>query len=176
MPRKRRGPLTLREVALYWARRRGSVEDKFWARVQPTTGCWLWLGAIGTWGYGVLSPGGSLPVRSAHRVSWEIHNGPIPDGLFVCHHCDVRHCVRPDHLFLGTAKDNVADMIAKGRRGDIPSPSKRGEEHYAARLSDVAVAEIRAEIAAGELHRVIASRHDITRQYVGMLARGHRRV
>lgn len=54
-----------------------------------------------------------------HRVSWEIHNGPIPDGLMVCHHCDVRHCVRPDHLFIGTQRDNIADMIAKGRKAHV---------------------------------------------------------
>jgi hypothetical protein len=53
--------------------------------------------------------------RLAHRMSWEMHFGPIPEGMLVLHHCDVRRCVRPDHLFLGTARDNTRDMIAKGR-------------------------------------------------------------
>jgi hypothetical protein len=167
--------MTPREIALFWSRQRhGTIEDKFWARVEREPGCWHWQGAISTWGYGFLHADGR--VRHAHRVSWEINVGPIPEGMMVCHHCDVRDCVNPDHLFLGTAKDNVADMIAKGRRADIVPPSRRGEEHYAARLSDVVVSEIRAAVAAGELHRLIALRYGVTRQYVGMLAKGARRV
>lgn len=80
--------------------------------------CWLWTGGKGGNGYGYLAVDGKTV--SAHRVSYEMHNGPIPDddsyhGMCVCHKCDTPLCVRPDHLFLGTIKDNADDMLAKGR-------------------------------------------------------------
>lgn len=93
-----------------------SLEDRFWPRVQKTDGCWLWTGPKNQFGYGHMNSGryhGN--VRSSHRVSWLIHFGPIPPGLFVLHRCDNPPCVRPDHLFLGTQSDNLADMRAKGR-------------------------------------------------------------
>ena len=160
------------EIRLFWARR-GTTEDKFWARVEKGPDCWQWLGAISTWGYGFFRVDGKT--RHAHRVSWEMHNGPIPEGLWVLHHCDNPPCVNPDHLFLGTAKTNVADMIAKGRRGHM-RPRLRGEQHHAAKLSDAQVDEIRAALARGEIHRLIAARFGISRAYVGMLANGKRRT
>lgn len=90
----------------------------FWASVAiAEDGCWNWTGAIGAGGYGSFGSGYriGLPQR-AHRASWTIHFGDIPDGIFVCHHCDNPPCVRPSHLFLGTVQDNHADMDAKGRR------------------------------------------------------------
>ena len=77
------------------------------------SGCWIWMAACYRSGYGEISFMGRA--RPAHRVSWIIHNGPIPDGLCVCHRCDVRQCVNPAHLFLGTKQDNTLDMHAKGR-------------------------------------------------------------
>jgi hypothetical protein len=82
---------------------------RFWPKVRKDRGCWVWTGATTTTGYGRLSG------QPAHRLSWEIHHGPIPAGLFVCHRCDNPGCVRPDHLFLGTHEANMADMVAKGR-------------------------------------------------------------
>lgn len=88
---------------------------RFWAKVEKTPTCWEWRGATVT-GYGHISMGGVLgKIRLAHRISWEMHNGPIPDGLHVCHRCDNPKCVRPDHLFLGTDLDNAQDRDAKGR-------------------------------------------------------------
>jgi hypothetical protein len=80
---------------------------------EPNTGCLLWLGKVGTDGYGLFKVGGKR--RAAHRVSYEIHKGPIPPGLWVLHRCDTPACVNPEHLFLGTHADNMRDMVAKGR-------------------------------------------------------------
>lgn len=95
-------------------------EDRFWAKVDKSGDCWVWTASVfrERLGYGKFQTGsnrGESRVAYAHRVSWELHFGPIPNGLFVCHHCDNPPCVRPDHLFLGTAADNVRDMDRKGR-------------------------------------------------------------
>ena len=89
-------------------------EIRFWNYVNKTEGCWLWTGACASRGYGHLVI--KKPrYTTAHRLSWEIHNGPIPKGLWVLHHCDTPACVRPDHLFLGTRADNEHDRTMKGR-------------------------------------------------------------
>lgn len=82
---------------------------------EPNSGCWLWDGRYSNAGYGTYGGGRARERVQAHRLAWEEMNGPIPDGLFVLHKCDVRGCVNVDHLFLGTAKDNTRDMMAKGR-------------------------------------------------------------
>lgn len=91
------------------------IEEKFWSKVLKTPSCWLWKGCLVRGGYGGLSIGKPQRPYRAHRISWVIHYGPVPDGLFVLHHCDIRNCVRPDHLFLGTKRDNTLDMMRKGR-------------------------------------------------------------
>lgn len=107
---------------------------------EPNTGCWLWLqGATGA-GYGVWHPSGTVH-KAAHVLSYELANGPVPRGLMVRHTCDVRLCVNPDHLVVGTPAQNTQDAIRRGRFKAIPVT--RGEGHYKAKLTDVDVLAIR---------------------------------
>ncbi len=108
---------------------RGPIEVRFWAKVDKRTAaeCWPWTASRNRYGYGTFGVGSSsagvMPVAKAHRVSWEIHNGPIPKGMYVCHHCDNPPCCNPAHLFLGTAGDNFNDMRSKARGSSGPSHS-----------------------------------------------------
>lgn len=98
-----------------------SLALRFLRMVKKTEACWLWTGTLDRRGYGRIWRIGNHTRDRAHRVSWEIHRGPIPEGSFVLHTCDVRHCVNPDHLFLGDHEANMADMAAKGRGASRPS-------------------------------------------------------
>ena len=89
-------------------------EVRFWRHVKKSDGCWEWTAGNNGHGYGWATRYRQLSV-AAHRFSWEMHFGPIPPGLIVCHHCDNPPCVRPDHLFVGTYKDNMQDCVRKGR-------------------------------------------------------------
>src|SRR5690606_18431715 len=102
-----------------------SLEERFWSKVTKGESCWEWGGYVDKQsGYGKLAmrPG---PPTGAHRVSWQLHNGPIPEGMWVLHSCDNPKCVRPDHLFLGTPLDNSRDMVSKGRE----RPWQRDKTH-----------------------------------------------
>ena len=95
--------------------KRKTLPEFFWKRVKKTQICWIWTGRFDGVGYGIIQLGRGEKRKGAHRASWELHYGKIPDGLMICHHCDNPSCVRPDHLFLGTQKDNLQDASRKGR-------------------------------------------------------------
>lgn len=99
--------------------------EAFWVRVipEPNCGCWLWTGAVTPSGYGKLKIGGRKgKFWVASRVAWSLHFGPIPSGLFVCHRCDNPPCCNPDHLFLGSHKENMQDCSKKRRCSSHRNP------------------------------------------------------
>lgn len=152
------------------------VEERFWRFVNKGESCWEWTGAVATDGYGRIRR--TYPSKLnviAHRLSYQIHFGDIPDGLFVCHHCDNRLCVRPDHLFLGTQLDNVTDMISKGRANwRKPPGSQRGDRNPGAKLSTATVLAIRREYVPRKVTMVmLAERYGVSRTTV--LAALHRK-
>ena len=163
------------------ARQARQLEERFWAKVDKSGECWLWTDALRPDGYGYLQRVGGRGGRTylAHRASYEIAYGPIPDGLHVCHHCDNPPCVRPDHLFLGTDLDNIRDMIRKGRgryvRGDLngtrkhPETRPRGSRNAQSRLTESDVPIIRSLLAKGIRQVDIAAQFGISHQVVSTI-------
>ncbi|HEY3498039.1 MAG TPA: HNH endonuclease signature motif containing protein [Polyangiaceae bacterium] len=145
---------------------------RFWSKVERGSGCWLWRAARNDFGYGVLritvAPKRSRNER-AHRLSWLLANGTIPDGLVVCHSCDNPACVRPDHLFLGTKGDNTADMMRKRRHR---LRVLRGEAHGGSRLTERLVAEIRARRESGRLLRELAADYGMSTSQIWNVVSG----
>jgi len=129
---------------------RGTPEERFWKYVNKTATCWLWTGATQAipYNYGVLNIKGKL--HRAHRLAWQFLKGPIPDGYEICHNCpdgDNPLCVNPEHLFVGTHKDNMLDCIAKGRNPavtDLHMPTRaRGSRIGTSSMNEEDVAALR---------------------------------
>lgn len=129
------------------SRTHGSLEERFWRKVvkgEPGE-CWKWIGKKGA-GYGQVQRGGKgSPLVFAHRLSYELHKGEIPEGLFVLHECDNRECTNPDHLRVGTQSDNIRDAVKRGRWHAIP-PKHGGASHPNAISAETAAA---IAVAAG---------------------------
>ena len=134
------------------------IAIRFWAKVVKASepdGCWIWTAARNTKGYGVVNEIiGNIRFGRAHRLAYVLTHGPIPTGSLVCHRCDVPSCVRPDHLYAGTPKDNSGDMVAKNRQTS-------GVRNPSAKLSVSQVNAIRALSERGELPMALSSRFDV---------------
>lgn len=137
-------------------RARGTVIERFWRYVEKTDGCWIWTGkSLNQKGYGHIQLGGKgTKHKLSHRLSYEIHHGPIPDGMVVMHSCDNPTCVNPSHLSAGTQSQNILDAFSRGRKTAKP-PHKQGENHGASKLKESDVLYIRAsEKSTKELARM----------------------
>ena len=145
---------------------RRNIGDLFWSKVDFTDNCWEWLAGRFPTGYGAFHI--KRKQYLAHRVAWKLMYGPIPEGFLVCHHCDNPPCVRPDHLFLGTYKDNTRDMLNKGRQNWSETP--KGENHGRAKLTKEAVKEIREKYASGcFIQRELAEEYKISRRNISSI-------
>jgi hypothetical protein len=128
---------------------------RFWGKVRKTSDCWVWMAFRPEKGYGRFWVNGKN--KNAHRISWELANGPIPPGLHVLHRCDNRACVNPAHLFLGTNADNMRDRNEKGR-------TTHGEQHYSAKLTEKMVHQIRGHSFLP--HEVLAGLFGVSRRTI----------
>jgi HNH endonuclease len=145
-----------------------SLRERFASFIgKPTeTGCILWQGAKRNEGYGYILDNGEVRrALSAHRVAWELANGPIPDGLLVCHKCDVPLCVAIEHLFLGTHQDNSTDAVKKGR-------TPKGEKSGNVVLTERQACEIIRRRQAGEIIATIAAVFGVSEHCVQSITSG----
>lgn len=135
----------------------------------PMSGCWLWCAKCSPKGYGQLLYKGTN--WQAHRAAWSVWRGDIPGKMQVLHKCDVPSCINPDHLFLGTNDDNVADRVAKGRSSR--QGGAKGEDHALCVLSWEQVEDIRS---SNKTQQTLADEFGTSRSLIGLIRQGKRRV
>ena len=132
--------------------------ERFWSKVRKGDGCWEWIGGLANTGYGKFRVGVTTrDTIGAHRVSWVLAHGQLPDDALVCHACDNKKCVNPAHLFLGSPADNYHDLMRKGLH-------MTGERHGSARLTEEQVKTIRTLRADGAPIQELAKRFGLTYQ------------
>lgn len=150
------------------------VEERFWSKVDKTESCWIWKGNTSgpkrngklRYARGYFSIGRTKKHVGATRFSFELANGPIPKGLFVCHKCDNSLCVRPDHLFLGTPQANTNDMIAKGR---ARHPTRADGFDFWSKLKEKDVLNIREYYPTIKSHTKLGKMFGISSSQVGRI-------
>ncbi len=151
----------------------GSERTRFKRRIYRSiwltpSGCWRWQKTHSRNGYGRFALGGGR-CAGAHRVSYAAFVGPIPDGMLVCHRCDVRDCVNPGHLFLGTHSDNLLDASRKNRVSRTHQP--KGSANPQAKLIEADIPVIRGLLSDGVSKRRIASIFGVTRRIILLISR-----
>lgn len=144
-----------------------TLEERFWPKVKKTSGCWEWVAATNGAGYGMVFAG--KVKKLAHRVSWELCNGPIPRGKQVLHLCDNPGCVNPEHLAIGTAKDNMRDMAGKGR---ARNRTASGTHNRQAKLSAAQARAIREQYLSGESQHELAIEFGVSRAAISHVVTG----
>jgi len=132
-------------------------------KLEVSTGCHVWKNYLYPVGYGQVKFQGKDYL--VHRLVYEFTHGPIPDGMYICHKCDRRACMNPDHLFIGTQKDNIQDMLSKGRES-------RGEERWNVKLTEGQVIEIRELLKEGNTQRKIAKEFGVSQMAVSHINTG----
>jgi len=146
-----------------------TIEERFWSKVDKTAGdCWLWLASKNSRGYGRFAINGHTPrLQRTHRVAWELTYGPIPTGQHILHRCDTPACVRPIHLFVGTHRDNMRDMLTKGRGN-----KQHGINCGTVRLTDDIVKAVRAAYAEGGIsQRALAKQYSVSQACIAAVVR-----
>lgn len=139
-------------------------------KINRETLCWEWTKSKSSNGYGVIYAriDGKRKMVRMHRLAWEVYNGPIPKGKCVLHQCDVRHCVNPNHLFIGTREDNIRDMFEKGRHRAV-----RGNKVNTARLTAADVRKvITLKTMLGKDNQIIANMFGVTRGAISKIMNG----
>jgi hypothetical protein len=148
-------------------------DSRFWAKVNKTNSCWLWIGCKTQDGYGFLHRWihGRPKGFKAHKYSWLLNVGKVPHGINVLHTCHVRDCVNPSHLYLGTQKQNMQDAVRRfGGAKWIKRQS--GQEHPGAKLSNDDVIRIRAMLADGMAPKEIAGEFSVSKATISMIRTG----
>ena len=150
---------------------RKTAEERFWAKVDKNgplilkTRCWVWTGSKNPGGYGQFRTEGKT--QKAHRWSYEFHKGPIQIDLHVCHMCDHRSCINPNHLFAGSRLDNMRDCLQKGRR-----PIMRGEMNGRTKLTESQILDIRSRHSYYGLNAALSREFNVTHVLISKIRSG----
>lgn len=143
---------------------------KFWSKAEKSGDCWIWQDSLTEKGYGQFRIG-NKKIR-AHRMAYLLSGGTIPNGMMVCHKCDNPSCINPNHLFIGTAKDNVRDCIQKGRHCLTNFKKQYGERNGRSKLTRNDIEQIILLRRKGTLYRVIADKFNISITHASQICRG----
>lgn len=149
------------------------LKDRFFDKVNVTTACWLWTGCLDAGGYGRIRMPRERRTEYAHRVSYQLHVGAIPHGKIICHRCGNPTCVKPDHLYAGTYRQNMIDRVAHGHQSGGARP---GEKHHMAKLSDKQVTKIRSMLKTGSTGAYLSRAFGVSQTQISRIKRNESRA